>query len=127
MTLFTTSLPATWLERPTGIWKVMGSTPVESSEISFSEYFDLRTLLHCLENIRLNPPFSNSTSLPHSYFLPSHDFSNHPIFQTKLVSLEVRINFDGMHKEIKLIERVRPLPGNRFNLTNNAGRCKLDV
>ena len=28
---------AQWLERPTGIWKVMGSTPVEGSENSFSE------------------------------------------------------------------------------------------
>ena len=34
------------LERPTGIWKVMGPTPVGGSENSFSEYFDLRTLLH---------------------------------------------------------------------------------
>ena len=39
---------AQWLERPTGIWKVMGLTPVGSSENSFSEYFDLRTLLHYL-------------------------------------------------------------------------------
>ena len=37
---------AQWLERPTGIWKVMGSTPVGGSENYFSEYFDLRTLLH---------------------------------------------------------------------------------
>ena len=37
---------AQWLERPTSIWKVMGSTPVGDSENSFSEYFDLRTLLH---------------------------------------------------------------------------------
>ena len=35
-----TSPIAQWLERPTGIWKVMGST---------SEYFDLRMLLHCLD------------------------------------------------------------------------------
>ena len=28
---------AQWLERPTGIWKVMGSTPVGGSENSFSE------------------------------------------------------------------------------------------
>ena len=34
-----------WLGRPTGIWKVIGSTPVEDSENSFSEYFDLRALL----------------------------------------------------------------------------------
>ena len=33
------------LERSTGNWKVMGSTPVGGSESSFSEYFDLRTLL----------------------------------------------------------------------------------
>ena len=32
------------LERPTGIWKVMSSTPVGGSENSFSEYLDLRTL-----------------------------------------------------------------------------------
>ena len=31
-----------WLERPTGVWKVMGSTPVGGSENYFSEYFDLR-------------------------------------------------------------------------------------
>ena len=37
---------AQWLERPSGIRKVMGSTPVGGSENSFSEYFDLRTLLH---------------------------------------------------------------------------------
>ena len=37
---------AQWLERPNGIWKVMGPTPVGGSENSFSEYFDLRTLLH---------------------------------------------------------------------------------
>ena len=40
---------AQWLDRPTGIWKVMGSTPVGGSENSFSEYFDLRTLLHYLK------------------------------------------------------------------------------
>ena len=28
---------AQWLERATGIWKVMGSTPVGGSENSFSE------------------------------------------------------------------------------------------
>ena len=36
---------AQWLERPTGIWKVMGSIPVGGSENSFPEFFDLRTLL----------------------------------------------------------------------------------
>ena len=36
---------AQWLKRPTGIWKVMGSTPGGGSENSFSEYFDLRTSL----------------------------------------------------------------------------------
>ena len=39
---------AQWLERPTDIWKVMGSTPVGGSGNSVSEYFDLRTLLHYL-------------------------------------------------------------------------------
>ena len=39
---------AQWLERATGIWKVMGSTPVGGSENSFSAYFDLRTLLNYL-------------------------------------------------------------------------------
>ena len=37
---------AQWLERPTGVWKVMVSTPVGGSENSFSEYFDLKTRLH---------------------------------------------------------------------------------
>ncbi len=46
--LTTESPVAQWLERPTGIWKVMGSTPVGGSENSFSECFDLRTLLHYL-------------------------------------------------------------------------------
>ena len=41
---------AQWLERPTGIWKVIGSTPVGGSENSFSEYFNLRTLLHYLQH-----------------------------------------------------------------------------
>ena len=48
---------AQWLERPTGIWKVMGSTPVGGSENSFSEYFDLRTLLHYLHFIQVTNPF----------------------------------------------------------------------
>ena len=43
---------AQWLERPTGIWKVMGATPVGGSENSFSEYLDLRTLLHNLHLTR---------------------------------------------------------------------------
>ena len=38
---------AQWLEHPTGIWKVMGSTPIGGSE-NFSGYFDLRTRLHYL-------------------------------------------------------------------------------
>ena len=42
---------AQWLEPPTGNWKVMGSTPVGGSENSFSEYFDLRMLLHYLHFI----------------------------------------------------------------------------
>ena len=44
---------AQWLERPNGIWKVMGSTPVGGSENYFSEYFDLRTPLHCLHFIQV--------------------------------------------------------------------------
>ena len=44
-----TSPIAQWLERLTGILKVMGSTPVGGSENPFSEYFDLRMLLHCLD------------------------------------------------------------------------------
>ena len=48
---------AQWLERPTSIWKVMGSTPVGDSENSFSEYFDLRTLLHYLHFIQVTNPF----------------------------------------------------------------------
>ena len=35
---------AQWLKRPTGIWKVMGLTPVGGSENSFPEYFDLTML-----------------------------------------------------------------------------------
>ena len=46
-----------WLERPTGMWKFMGSTPVGGSENSFSEYFDLRTLLHFLHFIQVTKPF----------------------------------------------------------------------
>ena len=42
---------AQWLERPTGIWKVIGSTLVGGSENSFSEYFVLRTLLHYLHKV----------------------------------------------------------------------------
>ena len=48
---------AQWLERPTGIWKVMGSTPVGGSENSFSEYFNLRMLLHYLHFIQVTNPF----------------------------------------------------------------------
>ena len=46
-----------WLERPTSIWKVMGSTPVGGLEKSFSEYFNLRTLLHYLHFIQVTNPF----------------------------------------------------------------------
>ena len=46
-----------WLGRPTGIWKVIGSTPVEDSENSFSEYFDLRALLRYLHFIQVTNPF----------------------------------------------------------------------
>ena len=42
-----------WLERPTGIWKFMGSTPVGGLENSFSEHFDLRTLLYHLHFIQV--------------------------------------------------------------------------
>ena len=48
---------AQWLERPAGIWKIMGSTPVGGSENSFSEYFDLRALLHYLHFIQVTNPF----------------------------------------------------------------------
>ena len=48
---------AQWLERPTGIWKVMGSTPVGGSENFLSEYFHLRTLLHYLHFIQVTNPF----------------------------------------------------------------------
>ena len=51
---------AQWLECPTGIWKVMGSTPVGGSENSFSEYLDLRTLLHYLHFIQVPNPFINN-------------------------------------------------------------------
>ena len=47
---------AQWLQCPTGIWKVMGSTPVGGSENSFSEYFDLRTLLHYLHFMQVTNP-----------------------------------------------------------------------
>ena len=49
---------AQWLERPTAIWKVMGSAPVGGSENSFSKYFDLRTLLHYLHFIQVTNPFN---------------------------------------------------------------------
>ena len=60
---------AQWLERPTGIWKVMGSTPVGGSENSFSEYFDLRTLLHYeMESLRLSRNLSPETiKLPFNF------------------------------------------------------------
>ena len=45
-----------WLERPTAIWKVMVSTPVGGSDF-FSEYFDLRTLLHYLHFVQVTNPF----------------------------------------------------------------------
>ena len=43
--------PSIWTcSPPTGIWKVMGSTPVRGSENYFSEYFDLRrfTIIYTL-------------------------------------------------------------------------------
>ena len=48
---------AQWLEHPTGIWKVMVSTPVGGSENSFSEYFGLRTLPHYFHFIPVINPF----------------------------------------------------------------------
>ena len=42
---------------PTGIWKVMGSTPGGDSENSFSEYFNLRTVFHYLHFIQVSNPF----------------------------------------------------------------------
>ena len=57
------SLIAQWLERPTGIWKVMGATPVGGSENSFSENLDLRTLLHYLRFIQVTNPFIIITML----------------------------------------------------------------
>ena len=55
--LLTTSPKAQWLERPTGTWKATGSTPVGGLEKSFSEYFDLRMLLHYLHFIQVTNPF----------------------------------------------------------------------
>ena len=54
---------AQWLGRPTGIWKVMGSTPIGGSENSFFEYFNLRTLLHYLHFIQGTNPFISSILL----------------------------------------------------------------
>ena len=48
---------AQWSERHTGIWRVMGSTPVGVSENSFSEYLDLRMLLQYLYFIQVTNPF----------------------------------------------------------------------
>ena len=44
------------VERPSVIWKVMGSTPVGDSENYFSEYFDLRKLLHYFHFIQVTNP-----------------------------------------------------------------------
>ena len=41
------------VECPTGICKVMGSTATGDSENSFTEYFDLRVLLHYLPVIMI--------------------------------------------------------------------------
>ena len=58
---------------PTGIWKVMGSTPVGDSENSFFEYFDLRALLR--------------------YFnLYSSHQTNHTLFQT---NMDLTLPFTG--------------------------------
>ena len=43
--------------RPTGIWKVMGSTPVGGSESSSSEQFDWRPNLYYLHFIQVTNPF----------------------------------------------------------------------
>ena len=59
-----------WLERPIGIWKVMGLTPVGGSENSFSEYFDLRTLLHYLHFIQVTSPFINNNKDSYSASIP---------------------------------------------------------
>ena len=56
---------AQWLERPTGIWKVMGSTPVGGSENYFSEYFDLRMLFII---------YTLSKSLIHLSFIHNYHF-----------------------------------------------------
>ena len=47
----------------TGIWKVMGSALVKCSENSFSEYFDLRMLLHYLHFIQVTNWFINNWKL----------------------------------------------------------------
>ena len=37
--MLATSLPvAQWLERPTGVWKVMGSIPIGDSDLRHAEY-----------------------------------------------------------------------------------------
>ena len=58
---------AQWLERPTGIWKVMGLTPIGGWENSFSGYFDLRTLLHYLLFIQVTNSIYQATVMfsPH--------------------------------------------------------------
>ena len=40
---------AQWLEHPTSIWNVMGSTPIANSKNSFPEKFDSRLLFHLLQ------------------------------------------------------------------------------
>ena len=61
---------AQWLERPTGIWKVMGSTPVGGSENFLSEYFHLRTLLHYLHFIQVINQFIIYSHLSFQHFEP---------------------------------------------------------
>ena len=56
---------AQWLERSTGIWKVMGSTPVGGSENSFSEYFDLRMLLYYIHFTQVTNPFISFIHIYH--------------------------------------------------------------
>ena len=56
----------------------MGSTPVGGSKNSFSEYFDLRTLLHYLHFIQVTNPFKIysclqlSSSMARFVWKPAH-------------------------------------------------------
>ena len=61
---------AQWLERPTGIWKVMSSIPAGGSENSFSEYFDLRMFLHYLHFIQVTNPLIIYSHLSFRHVVP---------------------------------------------------------